>query len=463
MRTLAPSMKRTQVTGDLLLATSSELLQKLVGYLVLMLLSRHVDKARMGEFFFATTAATLVATVTELGTSRYLMREIAAAPARAVGALGEVVSLRLPLLGAAFAALNAAVFAIRPELSPLFLLTSAYVLVGDLYHSFGAFFLGVRRVGLRIATGLAGQLLLVALVAAGVALGASLTAILAGYVAASALAVAASALVVRRRFGRVPLAWDAQVARRIAGASTPFFLLTALGLAHSKVDTVMLFALASPVAVASYEAGYKLLEVSRLAVRPAVMIFFPIAAAMAARGEWPAVAALSRRLVTTAGALGVVAGAAVLAAAGALVPLVWGAQYADAAPVLRVLCLTMPSLFVGTVALFLAGALHAERAAVLVTLAALAANVAINVLAIPRWGAVGAAWSTLITETALTGGVTALVVRRLRAAARAGADHASSASSASSADHAGTEHAEQSDAAPAALAAGGAPNLAARG
>ena len=179
----------------------------------------------------------------------------------------------------------------------------------------------------------------------------------------------------------------------------------------------MLFALASPVAVASYEAGYKLLEVSRFAVRPAVMIFFPIAAAMAARAEWAGIAALVRRLVGVAGALGVVTAAAVLAVAGAVVPLVWGAQYADAVPILRVLSLTIPSLFVGTVALFLAGALHVERAAVLVTVAVLVANVAINTVAIPRWGALGAAWCTLLTETALTAGVMALVVRRVRAAA----------------------------------------------
>ena len=409
-------MKRTQVTGDLLLATSSELAQKLGGYVVLMLLSRHVDKGRMGELFFAVTVATFAAAVTELGTSRYLLREVAGSPARALARLGEVLALRIPLLAAAFVVLNAAVLALRPELSVLFLLTSAYVLVGDLYYSYGAFFLGVRRVGLRAATGAGGQLLLVAVVAAGVALGLSLPAILGGYVAASALTVGASALVVRRQFGRVPLAWDAGVARRVAGVSAPFFLLTALGLAHSKADTAMLFALASPVAVASYEAGYKLLEVSRFAVRPAVMIFFPIAAVMAARAEWTGIAALVRRLVGVAGALGVVTAAAVLAAASAVVPLVWGAQYADAVPILRVLSLTIPSLFVGTVALFLAGALHVERAAVLVTAATLVAIVAINAVAIPRWGALGAAWCTLLTETALTAGVMALVVRRLRAA-----------------------------------------------
>ena len=46
--------------------------------------------------------------------------------------------------------------------------------------------------------------------------------------------------------------------------------------------------LAGPVAVASYEAGYKLLEASRVALRPALLVLYPVSAALAALSAAPA-------------------------------------------------------------------------------------------------------------------------------------------------------------------------------
>jgi O-antigen/teichoic acid export membrane protein len=66
------------------------------------------------------------------------------------------------------------------------------------------------------------------------------------------------------------------------------------------------------------------------------------------------------------------------------------------------------------VALFLAGSLHLERAALWAMTAAFAGNVALNLVAIPRWGAVGAGATTLVTETALTGWLLHLITARIR-------------------------------------------------
>jgi O-antigen/teichoic acid export membrane protein len=101
-----------------------------------------------------------------------------------------------------------------------------------------------------------------------------------------------------------------------------------------------------------------------------------------------------------------------------VIPLVWGSRYVEAVPVLRILYLAVPILYLQTVVLFIAGSLHLEGTALKAILAALASNVALNLVAIPRWGALGAAATTLATELGLTGWLLYLVSRRLGAAVR---------------------------------------------
>jgi O-antigen/teichoic acid export membrane protein len=223
--------------------------------------------------------------------------------------------------------------------------------------------------------------------------------------------------VVWRRYGPIPLRWDPLVARATARASLPFFALNTLGLAHFKADTVLLFLLTTPAAVATYEAGYKLLEVSRIAVRPAAVVFLPVWAAIAAREDWRGFGLAFRRLLRMAGIAGVAAAVALLALAGLLVPLLWGDRYADAVGVTQVLALAVPAVFLSIVATLAAGALRLEGAAAKVLAGCLLINVGLNLVAIPRWGVLGAAGCTVVTEGLATLGLLRLVGRKVRVGA----------------------------------------------
>ena len=421
-------MQWTKTRADLALATGGEVVQKLSGYAVLAILARHFDKAAMGRLFFAMALTSVVAAATELGTGRYLVREVATRPEAALRRLGEVIALRAPLALGAFLLLAAGVCLTRPGLAPILLPAAVAGLLNDLSYSFGAFLVGRREVGLRLATGLSGPIVLVTLVALAVSRGATLPQVLLCYVVAALVPLAAGALVIRRRFGRFPLAGLGQGAVAAGRASLPFFLLTALGVAHFKVDALLLFALATPTAVATYEAGYKLFEVSRFVVRPTATVFYPLSAELAGRGDWEGFARTLRRLLALAGGVAAAISLAVLMTAGLIVRLVWGAAYGDTAAVLRILYLAVPPLYLGFIATFLAGALHREGAAARVLAFCLAANVALNLFAIPRWGPLGAAWTTLITETLAASWILWLVYRALRAKAASGAAEPASAS-----------------------------------
>lgn len=407
-------MSRTKIRTDLGLAVSVELVQKLVAYVVIVLLARYLDKARMGEFFFAATASMIFAMPAQLGTSKYLVRRVSENPDGAQRALSSVLALRLPLILLSFLALVGLTALLLPDVLTVMALTAAYTLIGDLYFSFGATFVGLRRMKLRFATAAAGHLALLAVVVLGVRSGASLPQILTGWIGANLVALGAAALVMRLRIGSVGIRWDPAEALGIARESWPFFLLAVLGLIQFKIDTVMLFFLGTATAVANYESAYKLLEVSRIAVRPLSLIFFPIAARMVVREEWDDMRRLVRRLLVGVGGLGLLATLVMAIAAGFVVPLIWGARYVDAVPILRVLYLTVAPLYIGFVCSFTAYALHLERQTLRALTAAAVLNVALNVVAIPLAGPMGAAWTTLATEVFIAVWLVWLVRVRLR-------------------------------------------------
>jgi O-antigen/teichoic acid export membrane protein len=210
--------------------------------------------------------------------------------------------------------------------------------------------------------------------------------------------IAVSAGVVRWRFGPFPLPTDRATLMRVAMVCWPFLLLDALQIVQFKVDTVMIFALVSSEAAARYETAYRLLEVSRLLVRPLAMVTFPLCVAMAARGDLAGIARMGRKLVLVAGAAGVALAVVGGVTAELLMVTIWGDAYRGTGGLLRVLFLTVPFLYVSLIGSVLATAVHLEHRLTHVMAAATVLNVVLNGAVIPHWGATGAACTTLATE-----------------------------------------------------------------
>lgn len=407
-------MDGKKVRSDLSLAGSLELVQKLVSYFVLAYLARHLDKAAMGEFFFAVAYATVFATLTQLGTGRYLMRRVAEDPDTALDHLGEVLSVRIPLVLATFLLMNAVAWLLMPDQILIVMLASIYVLTRDFYSSFAAMFTGLRLMNYRIATSLTAEVLLVALVIGSVKVGWQLEGILLCYIAANGSMLVLTVLIAALRFGRLQLAWSRAVWRRVVTPSLVFFIITFLDLLVFKVDTVMLRFMASATAVADYEAAYKFFEVSRVVVRPAAAVFFPIFAQIATQGDWLKFTGLYRQLVFKVGSLG--AGISIAAAlfAPILIPAVWGESYRESIPIMQVLFIAVPALYIAFLGIFLANSLYLERTLVKILLVSLLGNIALNSVAIPTWGATGAAWATVVTEAVLAGWILWVIAASLR-------------------------------------------------
>jgi len=103
--------------------------------------------------------------------------------------------------------------------------------------------------------------------------------------------------------------------------------------------------------------------------------------------------------VAGVGLLGIIIGAIISSTAGMIIPVAFGSKYSAGIPLLRILFVSLPMVYVGSVALELAKSIHAETKMLKVIIASAALNILLNLYFIPKWSANGAAWATVISET----------------------------------------------------------------
>jgi len=208
-----------------------------------------------------------------------------------------------------------------------------------------------------------------------------------------------AAAIARLRIGPIRLRCGWRRMQRVFGESLWLFVLSIAGLVHFAADTVMLGYLRPYAEVARYQAAAKLLEASQFVVRPLTLILLPVCAALAARQQWGDLRRLMHKMFAGMAVLGLVAWGFVALLSLPIIRIVYTATYDDSARLLGVLYLSVPGLYIATVAMLLASSTMREKRAVFIMASGVALNVAINLVAIPRYGALGAAWVTVASQT----------------------------------------------------------------
>ena len=158
--------------------------------------------------------------------------------------------------------------------------------------------------------------------------------------------------------------------------------------------------------VGMYNAVFRLVEALRLFPAAVLAVVFPdLCRASSGRP----LKRLSRVLV----AVGALAAAVTIAAAPGIVHVAYGDAYAAAAAPLQVLALALPLFFLNYALTHQVIAWDGQRQYLVITCVALISNVVGNVLLIPGQGMLGAAWSTLLTECAVSMGCLLALRRRV--------------------------------------------------
>jgi O-antigen/teichoic acid export membrane protein len=396
---------------------SGAVLTQGLNLLTTIVLARHLAPQAYGTFVATYATAGLTAVLFNWGLDSWLLRKGAAHPAPAQLA-GSLLAIKVELGLAWAVAVTIALPALKPD---VFLLPVAALGALDVWCDS---LLNIQLTSLNLARR-AGAMSALSILSRGLRLAGTLALIAAGvqgvapFVAArlaATLAVLAIALrLARPVVRRDPPAVQAAIVRQ----SASFALADLLSLIYLQVDVALLtFLLGDARAVGLYGTASGVVGALFVIPNAAYLVALPALVRLLNgqdRGRfWRAAAAT---MLASAG-LGAVLWLSAFAGGGAAVALLLGENYAESGQLLAALSpiLLFKSISFGAAAVLVAA--DWQRYRVVVQAAATAANIGLNLLVIPRWGAWGSAWVYVASEAMLACGYVWLALRWRRAARR---------------------------------------------
>jgi O-antigen/teichoic acid export membrane protein len=404
---------------------------KVVTLVITVAAARALTRDAFGLFALAVTTGWLLGVASDAGLPLHLARAAARYGSAVRPIAAAVIRLRLAFAAAAFAAGSMLGWLWAPPgTRTAFALLVLAQILGATLETLGHLFRGLDRSELEAHVHLAQRL------ATGVAALTVLAASPTLWPLALALAIppAAALMVLGAMAGRITsdkvpevpkvpgVPNVPEVLRSRAGTLgtlrefAPIGIGVLLSSLYFRIDVYFLEFWRGLEEVAGYNAVFRLVEATRLIPAAVLAVTFP---SMCRARDLSFLGAVAGPLA--AGGFVLMAGVAALAPW--LIGVLYGWTYVDAAPALRVLAMALPLFFLNYALTHQVIGWEGQRAYVTVTAGALATNIGANVALVPRYGMLGAATATVVTEIVVTIGCAwaLAAAQRARGATPAGA------------------------------------------
>jgi polysaccharide transporter, PST family len=365
-----------------------------------ILLARYLGAAQLGEFGGLYAYLGLYGWLTTFGLDTILARQVAQNREQAGSILltGVFLSAGLAVVATLIALVLAPTFGFPALLRPLLVFASVDILLLTPFRLPGIVFqVDLRQwygVGISLVRQFVWLLSLIMLAAAH----ASLLWIIVGRSCCAVLEVGLIYLAIHsKNFLAGPWRLLSGEARSYLSFGFPVAMSTlAVGIYH-RIDQVMLHAMASDSVLGNYVASVRLTELVSLFPIAVMTSMFPVLAQTA--GEEDRFRQYLRLSFRSLMAIAFGVCVFVTLFSSLIVRLAYGVKFAPAAPLLAALIWSEVPVFFGVVMSNGLVAANLQNYLPLSTGIGAAANIVLNLYAIPRWGAAGSAWATNISYT----------------------------------------------------------------
>jgi O-antigen/teichoic acid export membrane protein len=388
--------------GNAALLLVARTLSRVVVLVTVIVAQRALGDDLYGRFQTAVVFSALSSIVADLGLQVVFTREASRRRDRLGELLAVTLGARLPLAAVSGVVLAGSVALLSPSLLPL--VPSVYLLL--LVMSFSTVlrscFYATQEMRWEVVAIAAETAILLAVTLVAARTHAPVHVYIDAYTASYGFTLVFAAVVVRRRYARVRLAWRLDELRRLLRSGLPFALAFALSTVYFRIDVVILQALRTFAQTGDYNAAYKFLDGLSFVPQAVMSAVYPALSVTATHGRGAMREAYLRvyRLLALLGmpatVLCVVLAPVIVADTGTL---------PGATASLRVLGGTAFFLFVVNSFVFTLGAMDRQLSFAALTGASVVVNVVLNLVLIPLFpypqGPVASAWATVATEAVL--------------------------------------------------------------
>ena len=399
MPSTAATATRQHAARDILVQIVARILNLGLGVIVTALLARTLGSSGYGEWSTILVVLGLVGYLASFGMEKVVIREVAADPGSEPEWFGAMMFVRLALL------VPVIVFSV---LAIVLLHSSHSMLIAGLILTTSMPFDGVGVLQLVFQLRLNNLVPMLVLTLRSLLWGGAvaivylaephspMVTLAIAMAATNAVASLVQTLAALRVLDRWPRP-SRQRLRSLVTVGIPLGISGVLILAYARIDQVIVFQASGARAAGLYGAVYGVLDQSHFVPISVLTTLTPVIAA-----SWPGDRERMFRAVRQGAELLTVASLGALAfsiaAATPVVRLVFGAQFTAAAPALPVLTAAFVFICFGYLNGSLLAVLGLQGRLLRISLWALAFNIAGNLILVPAFGFMAAAWMTLVTE-----------------------------------------------------------------
>lgn len=383
--------------------TIASILQKVVSFVYFTVLARIIGVGNTGSYFFAITFTTIFTVVADFGMGQVLTRETAKFPERASEYLNTVLSAKI-LFGLA-AYLLVVFFTIfleyQPELRNLIFLSGVTMFFDNLQSSFFSIFRARKNLVYESTAIVISQILTLIIGTLALLLRAPLIWLIAAYTIPSAVIVGYGAFFVRRVYGlSVRPVMDRRIFRQFLFLALPFALAGILGRLYSYSDSLIMSKFLTAQDLGWWSVPYKITFAFQ---------FIPMALSASV---YPAMSSFTITDPARIGELFVKAwrylfiiifplSLGLIAVARPVIIRLYGIEYLPSVPILRILLVSLFFSYLSIISGALLNATNRQKIQTGLIATVLVVNVVLNLILIPKFGIIGAAYAALFSNIML--------------------------------------------------------------
>jgi O-antigen/teichoic acid export membrane protein len=392
----------TRVARNSALLLIAEGSRRIVSLIIAILIARSLTVADFGRFGLALALAGIFEVFASFGLSPLLTREAAADPAKGRDIYRLALGIRLWLGG--LTALAMIAFSLVMDYDEAtrraIWLAAGIAWANALETASNSLFDGYQRMELTVISTIVRALVLLAAVSAAVVMGWGLAGVVGAYLFNAWFSAVYTAWLARTRLAGVTLSPRVRGQLAMLRQAAPFFMIGIVWVVAFRIDMVLLERLTDTESVGLYRSGYAFFELLLALPILATRALYPALAAGLAesRDRWHALLAAALRVYWLV-ALPVSIGSLLVGAR--LVPLFYGAKYADGGQVVALIGAFIWVWF-GTMTFGWALTAADRLWDVLVgNTFAMVFNILANLMLIPPLGFFGSALATVLSELSL--------------------------------------------------------------
>ena len=403
---------RVRAAADVAIQVLGRALNLVPGIVVTVLLTRSLGDDGFGEWSTALAIVQIATPFGDFGLEQVAVRKAAATRHEERDWIGALITLRLAfaLPVAIVTAIAQLVVANNSEMAAAGLLLTGTLLLAPLSMTRVAFQTRVRN-DLTILVLTVNSILWTAAVVAIAAADGGMVWFAAAFLASAVCSVGLGVWL-GSRLSRPVMRGSRRLWRELARIGVPIGVAGLVVTAYVKLDQVMLFSLAGAEDAGLYGAVYRFLDQAQFLPAALLTTLFPIMAS-----SWPAdperVRRIGRLIADYLAIVSLPALGFTIVASEPVVRLLFGEDFLRAADALPILMGAFVVICFGYLAGNLVVVLELQRIFLRNALIALVFNVVLNLILIPPYGFVAAAWVTLATEVLVTALTLSAVLRRL--------------------------------------------------